>query len=331
MKPAILLLKTYSTVCPDGSRFQYTATKVKYAGWKDHKIDEDWSFYLDHLTRLEYSKIVANEVCKSISLHWTEAQLIQKLEKCSIGRPSTYTSILGAIQDKHYVSLGKIQGVTLPLRSYEWTVEAEIIPSITQKNIEEKHKLALTPLGKEVAEFCTHHFYDLFEYEYTVKMEEELDHIENGSSEWKEVLRSFINKVDSHLNIEAEKKSYSSVHAGIYHKKPVVIKDGPHGYYMEYNSNSVSLQKFADKHLIEGWIIEQSVPPEGLDKLASFYNAQDNSILLAINEDWSVRKGPYGNYIYHKSPKMSKPKFYKLPDEPTQDLETYIRKKYKII
>jgi hypothetical protein len=189
----------------------------------------------------------------------------------------------------------------------------------------------VTPLGKEVAEFCNHHFAELFEYDYTVKMEKELDNIEDGTSDWKQVLRSFITTVDSHLNIEAEKKAYSSVHAGTFEKKPVVIKDGPHGYYMEYKGNSVSLERYELKNNITRWIEEQTVPPSDLDNLVRFYNSQDNTILLAINEYWSIRKGPYGNYIYYKTPKIAKPKFYKLPTEPVDDLETYVRKKYKII
>lgn len=91
---------------------------------------------------------------------FNEALLIKELEERGIGRPSTYHTIISTIQDRKYVE--KSEGRFRP-----------------------------TELGKVVNELLVTHFPDILNVEFTAKMEEELDEIEEGGREWVETVREF--------------------------------------------------------------------------------------------------------------------------------------------
>jgi len=62
--------------------------------------------------------ISCKEVKHSPVYHYCEAQLIQKMEKENIGRPSTYASILSKLYDKHYIIKGKIKSPEFNMTTY---------------------------------------------------------------------------------------------------------------------------------------------------------------------------------------------------------------------
>jgi DNA topoisomerase-1 len=232
MKPATLLHKIYTTECPNKMKFVHTSILQVFNGWKDDSKRPDWSTYLDCLKMLTYNSIHATEVFKSQEFHLSESQLIKQLEKRNIGRPSTYTNILESIE-KNYVSHGKITGKEYSLNEYKLDKHNVIESSVISKKIEETNKLTITEIGKEVDRFCYKHFETIFNYDYTNQMEVSLDLIEKGEKDWKQVIREYIDHVDSLLGIEDVKKVYTSLHAGYYKDSPLVIKDGVHGFYAE--------------------------------------------------------------------------------------------------
>jgi DNA topoisomerase-1 len=340
MKPAIMFHRIYATKCPNELCFQYTDSNLKIFGWK--KLDNEknitsYSSYLDYLNNnnINLLKVLSNERCINPSFHWTESQLVNQLEKIEIGRPSTYTSILESILTKKYVSLGKIVGQELKLKKYEFIPNKDIIETEEVKIIKESHKLSLTKLGREVDEFCYKHFSDLFNYDYTTRMETQLDMIENGEVNWKTTLQEFISNVNSYLIIKDEiPKQYNSLHAGIYKKHPVVIKDGPHGYYIDYNKECHSLEYFENISMIPTWIDNGEISSDDLNTLISYIENKTNpNIIVEINQNWSLRNGKFGKYLFYKTSKMKAPKFYKITidTENKNELEDYIIKKYKNI
>lgn len=91
---------------------------------------------------------------------YTEATLVKALEENGVGRPSTYASILSTIQEKEYVQLSQ-------------------------------RKFSPTDLGKLVNELLVEHFPDIMDVEFTASMEEKLDQIEEGKSQWLKILKDF--------------------------------------------------------------------------------------------------------------------------------------------
>jgi DNA topoisomerase-1 len=91
---------------------------------------------------------------------YSEASLVKALEQFGIGRPSTYASIISTLTNREYVVL-------------------------------EKKRFQPTDVGRVVNKFLTDHFAHWVDYEFTAKLEDELDDISNGKEEWIPVLERF--------------------------------------------------------------------------------------------------------------------------------------------
>ena len=91
---------------------------------------------------------------------YTEASLVKKLEELGIGRPSTYASILQVLQDRDYVRL-------------------------------EKRRFIPEDRGRLVTAFLTSFFERYVEYNFTADLENQLDEVSGGRTDWKELLRRF--------------------------------------------------------------------------------------------------------------------------------------------
>jgi DNA topoisomerase-1 len=121
---------------------------------------------------------------------YTEATLVRELEKYGIGRPSTFASLLSAIQDKQYVEITDIPA--REVSTVEYTLTATTWPAIEQtikkKVGAEKKKLVPTELGRSSLTFLLKHFSDIFEYDVTSHMEKRLDKIAEGAEPWKQIL-----------------------------------------------------------------------------------------------------------------------------------------------
>ena len=91
---------------------------------------------------------------------YTEATLIRALEEKGIGRPSTYAPTISNILSKYYVyKNGKY--------------------------------LCATPVGEAVTNWLSRNFTDIMNYEFTAKMEEQLDTVEKGEISWQQLMREF--------------------------------------------------------------------------------------------------------------------------------------------
>ena len=91
---------------------------------------------------------------------YNEAMLIRAMEEKGIGRPSTYAAIISTIQDRHYVE-------------------------------KEEARFRPTELGTMVNDRLIGHFPDVFDVEFTAKMESELDGIEEGEKDWVTTVKEF--------------------------------------------------------------------------------------------------------------------------------------------
>jgi DNA topoisomerase-1 len=104
--------------------------------------------------------IVSKQHFTQPSPRYNEALLIREMEEKGIGRPSTYATIISTIQDRHYVE-------------------------------KEEARLRPTELGRMVNDRLVRHFPDVFDVEFTARMESELDGIEEGEKDWVTAVRDF--------------------------------------------------------------------------------------------------------------------------------------------
>lgn len=142
--------------------------------------------------RLKWSKLAADPHETKAPPRYSEATLIQELERNGIGRPSTFASLISTILDREQVKSQNFEAREVEVKKLllsepnSWPPEEE---TILRKVGGEKDRLAPTSLGREVGEFAREHFSDLFNYQFTAQMETRLDEIAKGSEAWKKVLR----------------------------------------------------------------------------------------------------------------------------------------------
>ena len=141
--------------------------------------------------------------------HYTEAKLVQLLEEKGIGRPSTFSSLIDKIQERKYVLKQDVKGKKIKCVDFELVKdELEEIEN-TREFGNEKNKLVIQQLGIMVLEFLLTHFSNIFEYDYTKNMEDDLDLIENGKMLWHSLCNSCNVEIDTlSKNIKAERETY---------------------------------------------------------------------------------------------------------------------------
>ncbi len=176
MAPAVYDTTTvdFDLAGAEGHRYLFRATGsvVKFEGFTrlyteatevgDHRRLDDLEPLpaLDEGDRSELKTIEPKQHFTQPPPRFSEASLVRELEKLGIGRPSTYAQILSTIIDRGYVEL-------------------------------EQKRFQPTDLGEVVAKLLVRMFPRIFDVEFTSRMENELDRVEEGQVEWRVLLAGF--------------------------------------------------------------------------------------------------------------------------------------------
>ncbi|OLN22800.1 DNA topoisomerase I [Domibacillus antri] len=175
--------------------FRATGSKVKFQGFmkvyvegSDDAKEEKENFLpnLEEGDSVKSGEIDPKQHFTQPPPRYTEARLVKTLEELGIGRPSTYAPTLDTIQKRGYVAL-------------------------------DNKRFVPTELGSIVHELMVEFFSDIIDVEFTVKMERDLDSVEEGVKEWVAVIDEFYKSFEGHLE-KAEKEM-----------EQVEIKDEPAG------------------------------------------------------------------------------------------------------
>lgn len=173
--------------------FQYKAEQELFAGWKIIETEKYTAplspDYTHLLTIANDSSIDAKQMkstffVRNIGSHYSEACLVNKLEKLGIGKPSTFSTLIEKIQEYKYVK--KRHGCGTKISANDLCIdlanstEIQIINQ-TRSFGDEKNKLFIEPLGISVIKFLLEHFATLFEYDYVKLMENDLKTIETDA------------------------------------------------------------------------------------------------------------------------------------------------------
>lgn len=190
--------------------YTYSLDIPIFLGWKKMEIEDEvlreeqmqknalLLFLQSAKSPIKCMKVEAEVYIPEHNRHYTEAGLIKDLEEYGIGRPSTFSIILQTIQERNYVVKKNIDGqkikcTDLFLDLTTTTTKKDIIFIEKERIIgTEKNKLVLQELGKLVIDELIPTFHDLFSYDYTNKMELELDKISNGlepDKKWHDICR----------------------------------------------------------------------------------------------------------------------------------------------
>lgn len=156
---------------------------------------------------LDFVEFEENQHFTQPPAHFTEAALVKAMEEQGIGRPSTYAPTIGTIIGRRYV-------------------------------VKEKKNLYVTELGEAVNNVMKTAFAVIVDTAFTANMESLLDAVEEGTVEWKTIIRNFYPDLDEMVK-EAEKKLEKIKIADEESEeiceecgRRMVIKYGPHGKFL---------------------------------------------------------------------------------------------------
>ena len=202
---------------------------------------------------------------------YTEASLVKKLEELGIGRPSTYASIISVLQDRNYVRL-------------------------------EKSRFQPDDRGRLVTAFLVNFFKRYVEYDFTARLEEQLDKISAGELDWKDVLREFWGSFIAAVNDTKELRV----------REVLDVLDaslGPHFFRPDASGGDPRVCPTCGKGRLAiklgkfGAFIGCSNYPECKYTRALEANAEADPGPRLLGEDpvsklaVTVKKGPYGHYV----------------------------------
>jgi DNA topoisomerase-1 len=251
----------------------------------------------------KWNDLYAEEKVKQGPGHFSESQLIKKMQDTGIGRPSTYSSMMNKLIDRGYVvkenrDMGKARVHQLRMTSNG--KQKETSKEIVLKK--EFSKLFPTDTGKITDIFMDANFHDLVRTEYTAGLEGELDEIASGTKNWREVIGNFYEGFHPKVKefsamkreVPREKSKYTRNLGQDPEGNEIIARIGPYGAIVQIGSKELGNVKYA---MIEGGkSVETITIGEAIELLKyprnfGMYNGME--LLL--------KKGKYGPYLeYNK-------------------------------
>lgn len=183
MAPAVLDTVTVD-IQAAAHTFRASGSTIKFPGFMavyiegrdDEKAEEEEGLLpdLEEGQRLNRQSLEPRQHFTQPPPRYSEAMLVRALEERGIGRPSTYAPIIETIQQRGYV-------------------------------VKEDKRFVPTELGALVVELLKEYFPNVIDVEFTAAMEERLDGVEEGQTDWRELLSTFYQPFAATLK-EAEEK-----------------------------------------------------------------------------------------------------------------------------
>jgi DNA topoisomerase-1 len=382
---------------PDNNSYSFSSELIIFLGWKIvnpknikelDKMSKEYN-YLQSIKQdqeIIYQKINSSLTLKDLKNHIGESKLVQLLEEKGIGRPSTFSMLVDKIQEREYVKKLDVEGKEI--ECIDFSLENKTIQRILNKKTfgNEKGKLIIQPLGVLVIEFLLNHFSNIFDYEYTKQMEDELDKISKGEKIWYELCDQCYKEIDNTIkssSFENKKKeikidethSYiigkngpvikcaiknlegkikvtfkpvkkdidikklengeykideiidkSNIIIGEYKDCPLILRKGKYGLYASWGDNTKNLSCFGNRPMenIRFEDVKEILDNDSNISTNNNFNVNDNTnnpedqnkkksnIIRKVSNNISIRNGKYGDYIFYKSQKMTKPMFLKI-------------------
>ncbi|MBI1733031.1 MAG: DNA topoisomerase I [Gammaproteobacteria bacterium] len=198
---------------------------------------------------------------------YTEASLVKALEERGIGRPSTYASIISTLRQREYVDF-------------------------------DRKRFTPTEVGRIVNRFLTLHFRDYVDYDFTAKLEDELDAVSRGEKEWVPLMESFWRPFSETLKEKEKNVSRSEVtQARVLGTDPksglqVSVRMGRYGPFAQ-----IGTKDDADKPKFAGLRPGQRIDTLKLQEALDLFLLPRNLGRTADGHEIVVNIGRFGPYV----------------------------------
>ncbi len=190
--------------------FRANGSIIAFKGWLEvypDKVNENLLPPLTEKEKLTLLDLKALQHFTQPPARYTEAALVKALEEKGIGRPSTYAPTIATIQERNYVK-------------------------------KEEGKLIPTDIGILVNNILVEHFPTIVDYDFTAKMEEQLDEIAQGKIKWQPVISAFYFPFKENLEKKLQELSKKDLTEQTTEEKcekcgsPMIIKVGRFGKFL---------------------------------------------------------------------------------------------------
>jgi DNA topoisomerase-1 len=206
---------------------------------------------------------------------YSEASLVKALEEFGIGRPSTYVSIISTLLQREYVVL-------------------------------ENRRFRPTDIGRIVNRFLTQHFSRYVDYDFTARMEDELDAVSRGEQEWTPLLGAFWKPFKQLLEEKAENVSRRDVvqdrelGSDPASGRPVSVRMGRYGPYVQ-----IGTKEDSEKPRFAGLRQEQRMDTLTLTEALELFKLPRSLGETEDGEPVSTNIGRFGPYVRYGSQYVS--------------------------
>ena len=250
--------------------------------------------------KLNANIITARQNFAKPQARYTEGSLVKKLEELGIGRPSTYASIMTAIQARGYVVKGESDGeerevIELKLENNNISKE-----SVTEKYGANKGKLLPTPVGELISAFLVDNFKNIVDYKFTANIEKDLDLIADAKLDRVKMLRDFYGPFNSDVLASEGIERYNNARM-LGHDpetgKAIYAKVGKNGGFIQLGENEKETgekPRFAPlpkRKSVKTVTLEQALKQLALPQLPrTLGKAKDGAEIIAA-------AGPFGPYL----------------------------------
>jgi DNA topoisomerase-1 len=213
---------------------------------------------------------------------FTEASLVKALEEFGIGRPSTYVTIISTLQQREYVVL-------------------------------EDRRFRPTDMGKIVSRFLTQYFNRYVDYDFTARLEDELDAVSRGEKNWVPLLGAFWKPFKDLVDTTAESVTRQEVvqarELGIdpVSGRPVSVRMGRYGPFVQ-----IGTKEDEEKPKFAGLRAEQRMDTVTLEEALALFQLPRELGETPEGEPILVNIGRFGPYVRYGQKYVS----IKEPEDP---------------
>ena len=250
--------------------------------------------------RLDCLEITARQTFAKPPARYTEGSLVKKLEELGIGRPSTYASIMTAIQARGYVVKGESEGEEREAVELKAKDNKIVRTVVKEKFGANKGKLIPTPIGELVSGFLTDNFKNIVDYKFTANIEKDLDLVADAKLERVKMLKDFYGPFHDTVLVANGVERYNNARLLGHHPEtgqPIYAKVGKNGGFIQLGDNEKEAgekPRFAPlpkRKSVKTVNLEQALKQLALPALPRVLGkAQDGIELIAAN-------GPFGPYL----------------------------------
>ncbi len=277
MIPATLDTVAVDLACGPGNSFRATGSTIADPGFMavyredvDDPADEDESRTLPPLREGEWVDLLVLRPEQHFTEpppRYSEASLVKTLEEYGIGRPSTYAAIISTLLARDYAVL-------------------------------DSRRFKPTDIGRIVNRFLTLHFTQYVDYEFTARLEDDLDAVSRGEEDWLPLMRGFWDPFKQRVEEKAENVSRQEVVQSRElgrdpnTNKPVSVRMGRFGPLAQIgDKDDPEKPRFASLRP------EQRLDAITLDQALALFQLPRDLGTTAAGEPLQVNIGRFGPYV----------------------------------